>query len=252
MDKLGRCTSRHVRTLSLVVTAVDDFTGSVIMGSQARVWIEGEKPPIKKPEGWYVFLDLPAGEYTVLAEGGFYNRSSCVCTIEDGNYKNIKIRLTPGRNAPLEAGTCCIEGSTDPKTAVCIRPADRSLSYKLLTDVSAGADSIGIYHPDGIDIEGKLFCIVSEGKEEFIRVSSVEKGSRLEYRLHTPLVGSYPKIGTLIYPVSESCADEKGKFFVPVRGIPEKTVEFICTRTEEPEKRCTFALTMGNRVRIEV
>ena len=127
MEQYGVCTSRSVRTVSLVVTAVDDFTGLVITGSNVRVWIDGAKPPIKKQDGYHVFMDLLTGEHTVLAEGSFYNRCSFVCRVEDGSYTNLKLRLTPGRNAPLEAGTAVIEGSApagsaDMGTSACTPP----------------------------------------------------------------------------------------------------------------------------------
>ncbi len=252
MDKLGVCTSRHVRTVSLVVSAVDDFTDRVITGSNARVWIEGAKPPIRKAEGWHVFVDLPAGEHTVYAEGGFYNRNACICKIEPGSCPNIKIRLTPGRNAPLASDTACIEGTCAPHARIFVRADDRALSYKLLADAKRGESRIGIYHPDGIDIEGKLFCICSGEEEEFVRVYRASPEGRSEYLLAAPLTQDHAKIGTLIYPLSESCADERGMFFVPLKNVPARETAFLCRRDTPDGGGCTITLSAGSRVKAEI
>ncbi len=248
MEQYGVCSSRSVRTVSLVVTAVDDFTGQVITGSNVRVWIDGAKPPIKKQDGYHVFMDLPTGEHTVLAEGSFYNRCSFVCRVEDGLYTNLKLRLTPGRNAPLEAGTAVIEGSAPAGSRVRIRAAERQLAYKLLTDVKAGDIKAAIYHPDNADIEGKLFCIRSEnGTEAYIRVLHRTADGRAEYQLDGAMPCDFQKIGTLVFPVSESMADSRGSFFVPLRNIPEKACAFVCLTDSASEE---FTLSAGSRVRL--
>jgi len=251
MEQYGICTSRHVRTVSLVVTAVDDFTDRVITGSNVRVWIDGAKPPIRKSEGWHVFVGLPAGEYTVHAEGGFYNRTSCVCTVADSGYVRMKIRLTPGRNAPLASDTAVIEGAAAPGGRIFIRPDDRALAYKLLSDVHAGEERVGIYHPDGIDIEGKLLCIRSERGEEYVRASRSAEDDTAQYRLSEPLALDHPKIGTLVFPVSEGCADARGCFFIPIKNVPARQVPFVCM-TEPAGDGQTITLSAGLRIRLEL
>ncbi|MBE6611253.1 MAG: hypothetical protein E7632_02070 [Ruminococcaceae bacterium] len=249
MDKLGVCTSRHVRTVSLVVTLIDDFTGRTITGSNARVWIDGAKPPIKKAEGWNVFVNLPAGEHTIHAEGGFYNKTAFVCRVFDGTYTAIKLRLTPSKNAPLASDAASVEGKTLPGGMVWLRPDDRALSYKLLTDAKAGEQCVGIYHPDGIDIEGKLFCIRSGDDEEYVRVCRADADGQVGYRLDMPLSRDYPKIGTLVYPVSECCAGERGEFFIPIRSLPDRGTVFICRLADGKVRELTLA--PGRRIRLE-
>ena len=41
---------RLVMRLSAAVRLVDDLTGLPVKGSNARVWIDGQKPPIKKDD----------------------------------------------------------------------------------------------------------------------------------------------------------------------------------------------------------
>lgn len=242
MDNLGNrgnVTAGNIRQtlrVSLVVTLIDDFTGRVITGSNARAWIENEKPPIKKNEGWSVFVNLSGGEYTVFAEGGFYNRAVCdvSVTAENGAYTDLKMRLTPSTSYPLPRGTTIITGTAKPNCAVMIYPDDRSVSYKLLSDVKKGSEIMGIYFSGDLDIEGKLFYIKGENNSgEFFRVRCAVKDKPSEYRIAAKLANAYPKIGTLICPVSEAVSDNNGRFFIPIADVPEKETPFVCVSGED-------------------
>ena len=249
MDTLGVCTSRNVRTVSLVVTLIDDFTGRVITGSNARAWIENEKPPIKKSEGWSVFIDLPEGEYTVFAQGGTYNKKSCVCNISREHYTDLKIRLSPNKSYRLPSGTSVIKGEAPPESVITAYPSDKSAAYKLLSDVKKGAESLGIFYPDGIDIEGKLFYIMGEnGKGEFLRVGAAVPDGKSEHRLWQAVKNAYPKIGTLLFPVSEAMADSAGEFFIPITSVPEKGCVFFCEMNKE---RVEITLGRGETQRVK-
>ncbi len=229
MSDLGIQTSRNVRAVSLVVTLIDDFTGRVITGSSARAWIENEKPPIKKAEGWNVFLDLPEGEHIVYAEGGFYNKQSRVCETGGNAYTQLKIRMTPNRTYPLPRGAAVISGMTVPNCEVLVYPSNGSASYKLLADAEEGADSVGIFRADDSDIDGKLFRIKGEdGSEEFFRVISAVKGKGSEYAVSSALTHAYSRIGTAISPVIETYSDDNGEFFIPIADVSEKECSYIC------------------------
>ena len=255
MDIPGVLTSRNVRTVSLVVTLIDDLTGRVITGSNARAWIDNERPPIKKAEGWSVFLNLPEGEYTVFAEGGVYNKKACVCNINKEGYTDLKIRLTPNRVYRLPGGTSVIRGEAPSGSAVIAYPSDKSAAYKLLSNVKNGAESIGIFHPENIDIGGKLFYIMGDdGKGELLRVGAPlsncpdSSDKKSEYKLWQAAKNPYPKIGTLLFPVSEAMADSSGEFFIPIANIPEKGCLFIC---ESEQTRVEITLGRGETRRVE-
>ncbi len=253
MDTLGVCTSRNVRTVSLVVTVIDDFTGQPVCGSNARVWIENEKPPIKKTEGWNVFLNLSDGEYIVKASGGTYNQSECSCVVKTGKPAMLKIRLTPNSSYPIPSGTTCIEGTAELNALVRVYSSDKTAAFKLLSDVKKGGAEIGIYHTDGFEAEGKLFRIISpDKKEEFIRVSGTENKERSFYRLSEPLKNSYPKIGTLIIPVNEAVADGEGKFFIPIRNTFKESCEYICMATKSKEISVAAEIPSGRRTQINL
>lgn len=219
---------RMVMRLSVAVQLTDDLTGAPIRGSNARVWIEGQKPPIKKADGRSIFVDLPAGEYVLNAEGGIYSRTAVNCTVEEGRAENITIRLLPNRLYPVSSDAVRIEGRAEPGAVVRIYTADRSRAYKLLSDVEAGVRVIGIYHGEGVNIEGKLLKIIAPGEQgEFIRVISAESGDRSEYQLSAELSAAYPKIGTVIVPVSECIADDNGGIMLLLKSGSGSS-EMIC------------------------
>ncbi len=221
---------RMVMRLSVAVQLTDDLTGDPIRGSNARVWIEGQKPPIKKADGRSIFVDLPEGGYVINAEGGTYARASVNCTVEAGKAENITIRLLPNRLYPVSSEAIRIEGRAEPGSVVRIYTADKARAYKLLTDAESGDRVIGIYHGGVANIEGKLLKIIApDGQGEFIRVIAAESGDRLEYQLSTELGAAYPKIGTVIVPVSECTADDNGGIMLLLKsGSGNGSPEMIC------------------------
>lgn len=246
MSDLGVIVSRNVRVVSLVVTLIDDFTGRVITGSNARTWIENERPPIKKAEGWNVFLNLSDGEHIVCAEGGFYNKQSRICETGGNTYTQLKIRMTPSRTYPLPCGTMVITGMTEPNCEVRVYPNDKSVSCKLLSDVKKGADSIGIFRTDDSDIEGKLFCIKGDdGSEEFFRVISAVEGKSSEYAITPKLTHAYSRIGALVIPVTETLSDNTGAFFAPIAAVTEKDSSYICESLGKKKKRAEVTPKRG-------
>lgn len=202
-----------VMRLSISVQLTDDLTGAPIKGSGARVWIDGQKPPIKKDDGRNIFVDLPEGDYVLNAEGGFYAHTEVNCRVSSGKAENITLRLLPNKLYPVPSDVVRLEGKAAPGSVVRIYSSDRSSAYKLLSDVKKGDSVIGIYHGAGINIEGKLLKIISpDEKGEYIRILASENSERSEYQLSSGLKAAYPKIGTVIVPVSECEPDTDGEF----------------------------------------
>ncbi len=227
MEWFGSPSRRMVTRFSIAVLLTDDLTGAPVTGSNARVWIEGQKPPVRKPDGRHIFVDLPEGEYVLIAEGGIYSRTEVKCTVSDGRTESLTVRLVPNRQYPVSSDTLCIEGNAEPGAVIRTYPADKTSAYKLLYDVKKGSDIVGIYHGDNANIEGKLLKIISpDDKGEYIRIKSGENSERSEYRLTEKLRGSYPKIGTVVAPVSECTADADGRFMILLRSGAGR--ELVC------------------------
>ncbi len=224
----------RVRTkVSLVIVLIDDFNNKVIAGSKARVWIPGEKAPILKTEGYYVFTNLSQVQFQVLIESGMYENQTVPVMLseEDAGYTMIKARMVPNRAYLLPSGTTCVEGTAEPGSRIRLFCREGVKTLKLLYDYDCSGEysrGIGIYHPDEMDIEGKVLYIENRDRsnQEFFRISKAEDGGR--YLLSEPLVSNYKKIGTTIYPVYGANADEKGYFFLPVLNMNGDVREFFC------------------------
>ena len=212
---------RALRRVSLAVTLIDDLTGEAIQGSNSRAWIENGRAPVKKSNGCFVFTDLDKASYTVLAEGGFYQRQSAEVTIDGDEIKTLTLRLRPARNYPAPPGCIRIEGRAEPFSQVSACICDRQAALKLLSDAESGAETLRIYHPDNISIEGGGFRIQgADGSSESLVIEAPVPGSDHTYSLLSPLCGSYTRIGTLLLPVSQVSADKKGEFFILLRASP--------------------------------
>ena len=215
--------------LSIIVQVTDDLTGLPVSGSNARVWIEGQKPAIVKQDGRYVFVDVPEGEYVLNASGGIYTRTAVKCRVTEGAVENVTLRLMPNRLYPLPADHVMIEGNAAPGAVLRIYSADRSAAFKLLSGAKKGSRVVGIYHSEGINIQGKLLRIITpDGSGEYIRVAAAEEGDMSEYQLSGELRSAYPKIGTIVLPVTECVADDSGGFTVMLKKSGEKSAEMIC------------------------
>lgn len=219
--------------VSLVVMLIDDFNNKMISGGGIRVWIPGENPPVRKPEGYYVFTNLSRLTAEVIIESIRYERQTVMVDLPEtsSEYTALKVRLVPGRAYVLPAGTTCVEGKAKPGSRIRMFSRKSTKTLKLLFDYTAGgpACKIGIYHPEDMDIEGKTLYIENrDGSQyEFFRIAKGCGGGG-GYFLSEPLQNSYKKIGTTIYLVHSVHADEKGRFFLPVFDIRENACEFFC------------------------
>ena len=240
--------------MSLIVVLLDDLTGRPVTGSSARAWIENVKPPIKKDDGRYIFTDLPEGEYTVLAEGGTFCRSEVGCVITPGKAESLTLRLLPNSLYPTPSDCIRIEGKCAPGELVAVYSQDKAAAYKLLSDVKKGAETVGIYHPDTVNIEGKLLRVISKGKgSEFIRVKCISDPEASEYALFGKLGGSYPKVGTILAEASEVKADSKGNFTVLLKSRPAEGSGMICERVGVKGSAKEFPLDgKTNTVKVEL
>lgn len=209
------------RVVSLVVVPVDDFTGKIIKGSNAKVFIEGEKPPIKKNEGYQAFVNLNKPVVTVHVTGPLYvpQKIDVALNKEEG-YRLIKIRMTPNRNYAMPEGTVYITGKALPNSRVFIKSENVQNPYKLLYDYNKAADGVKIklFNPTDADLDGIHFSIAnktSKKEERFLILSTIDKNERI-YMLSEPLKNDYKKIGTDIVSLHTVVSDGEGAFFLMI------------------------------------
>jgi len=203
---------------SLVVIPVDDFTGKPVTGSKVRVFIPGQKPPVVKKEGYYVFINLTEPEVALHCESGLYHpRTEEIRLGETEELCVFRIRLSPNASYPIPSGTTCVTGTAVPGRRVRFRCTDGA--YKLLYEyrcAGEGSSYISLYNPEHREFAGKTFLIQDRDKKhrEYFTVAGTDEEGRC--RLSEPLQHDYKKVGSIIFPIYEVCANERGDFFLPI------------------------------------
>ena len=234
MEDLHSISHRALIRASLAVLLIDDLTGLPIRGSNARAWIKGQKPPVKKTDGWNIFLEMPQGSYTVEAEGGTYSLTSQSIDITD-KMAVLMLRLRPNRLYRVPADCIRIEGVAEPHSVITLYSSGKQSSVKLLRDCKQGDTTLALFTGGSSVTEGGLFRLTSsEGTGETVRIASKSEEENGEYSLCSPLKNSYPKIGTSLATAVQTEADESGSFFAVVRkdmSDSEITAEAVGTET---------------------
>lgn len=216
-DMFNLSTRVRLRT-NLAVLLLDDLTGQPIIGSNARVWIEGQKPPVKKNDGWNAFLELPPGTYTVSGEGGTYARRNVQVNV-GASMETLLLRLGP--NCLYRSPSDCvrIEGHAEPGAEITAYAEGKQTEFKLLRDCAKKDTSLAIFHSGSAVLQGRLLRMTApDGKSETVLIEGASEGKQGEYRISAPVDNAYPRIGTILVPVAETQSDADGSFFVLVKA----------------------------------
>ena len=96
-------------TLSMAVWLKDDYTEKPPIGSVEVLLVGQEKKSVKNPGGYYLFLDLPNGEYQVRVESEHYFAVNTTVNLP-GPDPVIEITLIPRPSYPFLYGTTLIRG----------------------------------------------------------------------------------------------------------------------------------------------
>lgn len=242
---------------SLVVMAIDDFTGKAIENNNVRVWIDGERPSIVKQGGYRIFTNLKNESFVLKLVGGQYLYQEIPFTrekLKQYEGRSFKVRMLPNRCYPIPSDTTIVEGMGRPHTEYIAYCREAFSPYKLLCAYEKGAGQISIFHPENVDIEGKSLYICTKDTEEmeFFMVEGKSDGTQPAYLLEHPLQREYKKIGTMIYPSFRILTDEDGKFYFPITGIKKEELVFSFLHPESREIR-REKLTAGriNKVTLE-
>ena len=138
--------SIHIRA-SLAVLLIDDFTGKIITSPSLRVTACGGGKPVRKPEGFWVFLNLTSPETEVAVDGPCYYSERQTIALKELDSANpvVRLRLKPDRTYKLPKGTLCMTAVL-PKLASLMVFNEQGSDYKkLLADYEKGSKEISLY-----------------------------------------------------------------------------------------------------------
>ena len=247
----GEKTERDSFHASLVVLVIDDFTGEPVVDGNVTVSIPGQKPPVVKSDGYHVFVSVTETKISLLLESKMYARRMEQVDLADREEEEVlMVRLMPEAGYPFPADAVCVSGQTWPGRKLMFWDSG-SEAYRLFRDYRCRGQEdtvLAIYHQDGKELAGKNFLICGrEGEEkEYFKITG---RSGRSYRIDRALRRDYKKVGTLVFPVQEICADETGEFFFPVAGDGSRELELTCLAEGEQEEK-KFLLLPGRMQRI--
>lgn len=202
--------------VSLTVRVLDDYTGKSIENFLS-VMIQGEKPPIMKNNGYYIFVDLKQTEVMLLQIKHPQYRE-VLQVIEPSKVimvSEIIIRLTPNFLYQNLDKITAIRGFAEPLQKVNMRCLTPARPFKLWRDYEwIDYRHVYLYNPRTVQLAGKSFQIENKGinKKEIFKVLGLDYANKWKTIIETPLCSSYPKTDTCLYPIYETYADENGCF----------------------------------------
>ncbi|SFS06907.1 hypothetical protein [Anaeromicropila populeti] len=221
--------------ISFVVQVMDGFRNMPVQGKQVSVFIEGEKPPIQKEGGYFVFVNLSTSQFNVQIEGDAFLKKVEQVNLEEAaeKYGFLKVYMIPDNRYPIPAGTTCIEGKAAKGSKITLLFWKGLRPFQLLEDYikdSAQTDKLRMFAPENSELDGRQFYIENKGEKtgEFFYVARSEELRTNEYRLESPLNNNYDRIGTNIYVVYTTYVNEKESFFFPVMVTGEASCDVIC------------------------
>lgn len=230
-----RITRIHLRRkVSLAVLVVDDFTGRPILTPDVAVSAAGVlERPVRKGDGYFLFLDSPAPVLEVSVRAWAYHPAAVRVELAGLSPLRpvVKLRLTPNRNYSIPNETTCLEGTAPAGTEIRVLCENDPRPLRLLCDYeTAGAEDgrlIRLYDPASSDPEGREFALLRKGESdpEFFTVreaAACEEGGCL---MAAPLGRPCKKAGATVLPAAGARADAEGRFFLPLRTLAVKTYQ---------------------------
>lgn len=218
--------SRVRRKASFIVSVIDDVTNKIVKDRSIRVAILGEKMPIFKQEGYYVFINLNNKKGDLLIESEIYQPITLSFDLIDFDLKEPKmVRVYPNPQYPFTDKVTYVEGIIGKEEKVFIYSKEIGKNYRLMKDYDRGEEdgntNIVIYHSNDIRLEEKILWIRNkeEAEGELIHIKKCLDSKNGLYQIDKGLSECYKKADTILQTVFFGQANEDGKFYVPILNI---------------------------------
>ncbi|MFS0555401.1 hypothetical protein [Brevibacillus sp. 179-C9.3 HS] len=211
---------------------VDMYTRGDPFRSSLSVRLENHRQaPVRKGDGWYVFTDLPDGNYTLIINSREYMDCAVSFTVtsERKTCSEKIICLHPSPQYPFRAGDSLIRGRAcgedgSPAGSAYVKAViyyERDAPVRLAEDAGKEATELIVASKKGqIDPTDAFLLETPACKGTIIRFAGPPKGR--VYPLTEPLSIAYPR-GTVLLPLLETYCDDRGEFVVALPLFLEKT-----------------------------
>jgi hypothetical protein len=221
--------------ISFVVCLKDSFTSEAPIGNQITVYVEGiRSKPIVKPNGSYIFSDLPEGQYRLHVQAEHYFAESIDFLAGTSNSVEY-VSLLPLPSYPFKQGDTLMRMVLKDDKGLPIQDAHLSATVQTEDCVRArlaqdkaekGADEITVSALTGKMGVGDRFMIqgrsAKAGEESLQIVQVLEYNKR--FRLDQPLTRSYSR-GSLLLPIVQARSTQRGEVVLAFAGCRIKNFQ---------------------------
>lgn len=139
---------REITTkLAVALLLKDDYTEKQPIGKVKVFMEELETKPIKNPSGYYLFLDLPDGEYRLRVESDYYFDMAETVALASLDPMNpvVEINLKPMPSYPFSPGTTLIRGMVQNLTGDPVPGAQVQVTGKPIDNETTGKGEWVLY-----------------------------------------------------------------------------------------------------------
>lgn len=223
------------RKVSVAVQVIDDFSGRPITSPDLQVTAtELLQKPVRKGDGYFLFLDCTLAELEISAHAWTYHPGTVRVELSTLQPLRpvVKLRLTPNRSYSIPYQTTCLEGLALPDTQIRLFCENDPHPLRLLYDYAKKGPQNGrllqIYDPTDADLEGRQFALLRKDDPacECFAVGKTVEDQEGGCLLERALSRDCKKAGASLLPLSTARADEKGRFFLPLKTLAVKT--YVC------------------------
>lgn len=211
--------------VSKAILLRDAFSEETITNG-IRIWTPFGKRPLKKPEGYWLFLNMGTETFEAEITSPIYQPLR-LCLKPDQGRTVEEFLLYPSRSYPLQSGRTSVLG-TAPKGAELWFHLEQGVEEgKLLLDYQKDNPRISIYAGNRTGIKGSGWYIRDREKKagEYFRIRQKAE----EANLLNPLKKSYRKKDSLLFPAWRCPADENGEFFLLLPRLKQETYRLYCS-----------------------
>jgi hypothetical protein len=234
----GLRVEQTIDKLSLAVSLTDDYTArAAAAGSVAVAIPELNLTAMRNLSGYYLFINIPVGSYTVTADADYYfPASSSVDTSKlDPLNPVLAITLKPCPSYPFPSEATLLRGGVRDGTGKALQGAslvttvlgpDSSIKATLVIAVAKGAQAISLSNIVGSINAGDLLLVKDANPfaQEFIKIATVPTDQAQPFSLLQGLQFAHAS-GTDLYllvagpNVLNTVTDERGEFVVYLNQV---------------------------------
>lgn len=223
-----------LKQVSCVVKIYDSSTNTALQPAQVRLSLDGSAiKPVYKNGGYFVLIDLPEGEHTLLVTSAVFQPQEQLITVDhsrrfDENMDVIPIMLNPSAQNPGAVRGHALKGAFSSAERVSFYVANGKTCLKLAEDnAEKGKKTVKLFAGSARVVLPSLFQIndKTEKNREFVMINAA-RGD--EYILAKPLKYAH-KRSTEFIPMVRYQSAEDGSFFavLPAGSCTEGEVTLL-------------------------